>query len=201
MLQFPRGQIFSALLAITLFSGCQLLERKSKSSEAIQAAAEIVTEKPADLQQHIRNNCASLLYDLLREEKNLSKILIIKRETKGLSELAKNISASARAGAKRLEQLAGTDKTLDLRVMGLPSGEVATRDAISKTKQRELLGGKGEDFEFMLLLTQIEALNYAAHLAKVAGENESRPEHAQEFFAVSREFKNLYMQVVTLAKK
>jgi uncharacterized membrane protein YccC len=155
-----------------------------------------VATESADAKLQSRNNCVSPLYDLLNDEKNLSKLLIVKRESKELNELVKNISAVAGDRVKRLERLTKADRALDLHAMGLPAGEVATRDAAAKTKERELLQAKGADFEFKLLLSQAEALNYGAHLAKVAAENGSQPERAREFSALSEEMKRLQDGVV-----
>src|ERR1041385_7178756 len=141
--------------------------------------------------QRVRDNCASLLYQLLDDEKDLSKLLLVKRESDPIHQVVKEISSSARAGLKQLDKLAAKDRTLQLHAPALPAGEVATRDAVSKTKTAELLHAKGAEFEFQLLLTQIEALNYGAHLAKVAGENESRPDGAREFQELGNELQRL----------
>ena len=76
-----------------------------------------------------------------------------------------------------LEGFARHDPSIKLDDIRLPSGETATRRAIASTEEKELLSQTGDTFELTLLLTQTEALSYARHLAKVAGENEvpSRP--------------------------
>jgi hypothetical protein len=164
------------------------------------AAADAEGGHAIDIAHHIRNNCASLLYDLLNDEKNVSKILIIKRESPELHELVKTIAKSASEGVRTLEHLAKEDRTLELKVTGLPSGEAATRKSVSKGKESELLHSKGGEFEFELLLTQVEALNYGAHLAQVAAENEARPESAREFSALAEEFNRLHGRVVDLLR-
>ncbi|HXJ72696.1 MAG TPA: hypothetical protein VNM37_07575, partial [Candidatus Dormibacteraeota bacterium] len=80
----------------------------------------------------------------------------------------------------------------------LPPGEAATREAIASTKKKELLGQTGVEFELSLLLTQSEALSYAWHLAKVAGESELQPERARAMAGLSQEMKNLYQEVFVL---
>ena len=82
----------------------------------------------------------------------------------------------------------------------LPPGETATRDAIASTKKKELLGQTGDKFELTLLLTQTEALSYAWHLAKVAGENESQPDRARALAGVSADMENLYREVFALLR-
>src|ERR1700733_536367 len=59
----------------------------------------------------LRNNAASLLADLLADEKNLGKILIIKHNSPQLGRLVKSISKTADDGSKQLEALAKNDAT------------------------------------------------------------------------------------------
>jgi hypothetical protein len=151
-------------------------------------------------QLQMRNNSVSLLYDLLGDEKNVSKVLIIKGNRESLHSLIKNISATTGDGAKRLEQLAKIDPTLNLHALELPAGEKATRDAIAKTEEKELLFSSGENFEFTLLLTQADALSYGWHLAKIAAENSADPAQIREFDSLNVALQNLYQQVVALMR-
>jgi hypothetical protein len=148
-----------------------------------------------------RNNALALLNDLLGDEKNVSKILIIKRNSEELKRLIKDISDTAGNGAKLLESFASRDSTIQLAATDLPPGEVAARKAISKLKERDLLHTKNAEFEFQLLLTQSEAMNYGAALAKVAAENETQPEHARALSTLSTRFKMLHDQVLTMLRK
>jgi hypothetical protein len=74
----------------------------------------------ADDKMQVRNNASSLLAQLLDQEKNVSKVLIIKHGSRELSGLIKAISTAAADGAKRLKGLAQVDPTLDLRRQGCP---------------------------------------------------------------------------------
>ena len=80
----------------------------------------------------------------------------------------------------------------------LKVAEVATRKAIASTKTKELLESSGDAFERALLPTQIQALNYAAHLASVAASNDPDPTRSAWSKALSREMKGLYSQCVEL---
>jgi hypothetical protein len=182
-----------ALLAICGICGCQSPQSQVEKVTTDPEAKEPVP--PADLREHIRNNCASLLYALLNDEKHLSKFLLIKGESRELKELINRISFSTGEGAKKLEHLAKADRTLNLIAMGLPSGEAATRRAVAGTNRQELLHAKNGELEFRLLLTQIQALSYGAHLARVAAENEVRTESRAVFSELSRQLKELYDQV------
>ncbi len=132
----------------------------------------------------VRNNAASLLADLLGDEKNVSKILIIKHNSPELGKLIKLISKTAGDGTQQLDALAKSDTTLNLHALQLPPGEVATRAAISKTKEHELIFSSGEKFELNLLLTQTDALDYGSHLAKIAADNSSSSEEKKKFHSL-----------------
>jgi hypothetical protein len=139
-----------------------------------------------------------LLHQLLDDEKNVSLLRFIKREQDDVKNLVKRIAAASGTGAKLLEELARHDPPINLGDTRLPPGEAATREAIGSTKKKELLGQTGTEFELTLLLTQSEALSYAWHLAKVAGENEPQPERARALAGISEDMKNLYQEVFVL---
>ena len=172
-------------LAAGLFRGHANAQKSAPSNAA-----------PDKSKIEVRNNAASLLADLLGDEKNVSKILIIKRNSAGLGRLIKAISKTAGNGAEQLETLAKNDTTLNLHALQLPPGEIATRAAISKTKEHELLFSSGEKFELNLLLTQTDALDYGSHLAKIAAENSSSPEQQRKFHSLDVALNALLQQVV-----
>jgi hypothetical protein len=144
----------------------------------------------------VRNNAASLLADLLGNEKNVSKVLIIKHNSAEIGRLIKAISKTASNGAEQLEMLAKNDPTVNLHALQLPPGEIATRAAMSKTMAHELLFTSGEKFELHLLLTQTTALDYGSHLAKIASENSSSPEQERRFHSLNVALDALLQQVV-----
>ena len=98
------------------------------------------------------------------------------------------------------ETFAAGDPSLRLDQVALPPGEVATRDAIARTKTKELLKPFNSDFEWYLLLTQAEALSYGWHLAVVAAGNVQRRERAIYLTALGDQLKELYQQTVALMK-
>ena len=143
----------------------------------------------------LRNNCYSLLHQLLLEQKNVSLLRFIKSEPADVKTLVNRIAANSRTGAALLEKFAKDDPSIRLDDLRLPPGELATREAIASTKEKELLSQTGDRFELSLLLTQTEALSYARHLAKVAGENEPQPERARELAGIGEDMRNLYQEV------
>jgi hypothetical protein len=148
--------------------------------------------------QSTRNNCYSLLHQLLCDQKDVSLLRFIKREHDDVKSLVKKIATNSATGAKLLEEFARHDPSINLDDIQLPPGEAATREAIASTKKKELLGQTGDEFELTLLLTQTEALSYAWHLAKVAGENESQPDRASALAGVSKDMENLYHEVFAM---
>jgi hypothetical protein len=170
------------LLAACVLTGCQSPKAKSPSRSSAST----------------RNNCYSLLHQLLDEQKDVSMLRFIKPEHADVKNLVKRIATTSGTGATLLEKFAKDDPSIRLDDIRLPPGELATRDAIASTKEKELLSQTGDEFELTLLLTQTEALSYASHLAKVAGENEPQPEHARALAGLSEDMQNLYHEVFVL---
>jgi hypothetical protein len=180
------------VLAAFTLCGCQSHPQAAASADSMAVATP--ANKNVDIR--IRNNSLALLNELLNEEKQVSMILIIKRESPELNRLIKDIAETAAEGAKRLQSMAKNDSGLALEKPDLPPGEQATRKAVAKTKQHLLLHSKDAEFEFQLLLTQTEALNYGAHLASVAAENEPQSDRARELSDLAARLTQLYEQVI-----
>jgi hypothetical protein len=183
-----------SLICLCSLCGCQLFRPKSEAPPD-PPATEVSTNKTIDLPT--RNNALALLDDLLNDEKNLGKVLLIKHHSEQLGKLVKDISAAAGQGAKMVDSMAKTTPGLDLKQVDLPQGETATRKAISKSKEHMLLHSADAEFELQLLLTQVEALNYGANLAQVAADNESDPERVRQLSALSAQLKDLDENVIT----
>ena len=169
-------------LFVCFLTGCQ----SPKAAPMVQSGASV------------RNNCYSLLHQLLDEQKDVSLLRFIKSEHSDVKTLVKRIATTSGTGAKLLEEFAKDDPSIRLDDLRLPPGELATRDAIASTKEKELLSRSGDEFELTLLLTQTEALSYAWHLAKVAGENEPQPERAHALAGIGQDMQNLYQEVFLL---
>jgi hypothetical protein len=124
----------ATILASATYCGCSA-DRSTKP----EAASATVSKN-----QELLNNSASLLASLLKDEKNLNKILLIKSHSKELGGLIDAISRAAADGEKQLEVLAQDDPGLNLNALELPSGEQAARKAIAKTKEYDLLFSSGD---------------------------------------------------------
>jgi hypothetical protein len=152
------------------------------------------SREPNKLQ--VRNNAASLLSDLLKDEQNVGKVFVVKNASPEVMDLVKLIGTTAAAQEQELELMATNDPTLNLAEMDLPPGEMAARDGTAKSKEHDLLLSSGVNFEFNLLFSQAQAENYGWHLAAVAADNSSKPEEARAFSAISKTMEHLYEQVV-----
>jgi hypothetical protein len=189
----------AAILIAACLCGCRTTPSSSSPSER-QAAVD-----PSQMKYFTdgatRDNSIALLDDLLGEEKHLSKVLIIKWESPELEQLVKDISQTSAEGSDFLKTLRPKERRDDAPLTHLPPGEKAVREAIAKTKKEQLLGNKGTEFEFQLLLTQVQALNYGSHLARVIAENEPNPVLEREFSKLSTKLKMLYDRVVRMVKE
>ena len=196
-------------LSAALLCGCAKIEKEQQSQKTGSAPASGnqttqnskaengPSQAPGEADKlAVRNNAASLLYDLLGQEKNVSKILLIKKKAPAFDKLIKDISKTADDEEKQLDQFAKDNPAFDLHQMKLPPGEAATREAQSKAQEHAILTAKDQTFEFDLLLAQAQALDYASHLAGVAAENSTIPGEEREFKALEGDLHGLYMQVV-----
>ena len=134
----------------------------------------------------------------MSDEKNVSKLLIIKREREELNALIKEIAHACDEAHKQLEKWDKADPALDMKNPGLPYYEVKSREAIAKTKANELLSEKGKDFELHLLLAQDEALTYGYHLAGVLRAGEQNAERARFLDQLSLQLEKLQGKVVAM---
>lgn len=185
---------FFALILLCGLCSCKTEPQPAAMPEPVE------TEKQgADLQT--RNNALALLDDLLGDEKNLSKILIIKHNTDQLGKVVGDISKTAGNGAQMLEALAKAEPGLDLKATSLPPGEAQARKEMSKAKEHVLLHSKDAEFQFQLLLTQVDALNYGANLAMVVAQNETQPDRTRDFLRLSAELRALDERVLAMLRE
>ena len=146
----------------------------------------------------VQNEGYSLLYELLGKEKNVNKVLLVKRETPEVRELIDEIAREASDAADQIKQFATADQTLDLNQTGLPFTERKTRSSIESARTKELLTSSGAAFELRLLMTQAEALTYGQHLAKVLGEHERDVRRRLFLEGLSRQFQRLHQKLMGL---
>jgi len=138
----------------------------------------------------------SLLYKLMSDESDVSKILWIKSVSDGTKGLVKEIANASQDAKKQLEGFAKKDKSLQLDVPGLPAMEQRSRDLQAKEDENGLLGSKGEAFERHLLFTQAEATNYATQLARALLEKETNPERRAFLDEQAKKFADIHARTM-----
>lgn len=131
-----------------------------------------------------RNEGFSLLYDLATKQSDVDKILILKHVDAKTAKEIKEIAQTFRQAQEQLDAFAHQDSSLNFKTKHLPVLEVKTRESIQSTTTKDLLFSSGKEFELRLLLTQVQALDYASHLAGVLedqDDNKERKSFLSEF--------------------
>ena len=143
----------------------------------------------------------ALLYAILEQEKQVAQLLIIKHDREALGTVIDAIAQTCGTAYERLGELAEQSPRLDLSDTGLPADEVRTRQLIAATRRDLLLASSGIELELQLLLTQNEALTYAAHLADTLSRNEPDPERLAFTRALWKDLTGLLFDVQALLRR
>jgi len=148
----------------------------------------------------VRNEGYSLLYQLMSQESDVAKILIIKRADAPVADVIKEIATTCSQAKTHLDLFHEKDRHLSFKMTNLPEFEEQTRAAIESTVTKQLLTSTGKIFERRLLFTQAEAMNYAAHLAHVLHDQEENPVRKEFLATLSERCTALHDKVVDLLK-
>lgn len=151
-------------------------------------------------QARVRNEGYSLLYKLLSQESGAAGILIIKHADPPVVDIIKEIANTSDQARKELELFHEKDRHLSFEMTNLPEFEQKTRAAIESTVTKQLLFSSGKTFEVRFLLTQAEAMNYAAHLAQVLHDQEDNPVRKKFLATLSERCTTLHDKVIDLLK-
>jgi hypothetical protein len=151
-------------------------------------------------QARVRNEGYSLLYQLLSQESDAAKILIIKDADPPIADIIKEIASTCGQAKKQLDLFHGKDQHLNLKMTQLPETEQKTRAAIESTVTKQLLFSSGKKFEVRLLFTQAGAMNYAAHLAKVLHDQEDNPLRKEFLATLSQRCTALHNKAIDFLK-
>jgi hypothetical protein len=148
----------------------------------------------------VRNEGYSLLYQLMSQDSDVAKILIIKHADPPVADVIKEIASTCGQAKKELEQFHEKDRHLSFEMTNLPQIEQKTRAAIESTVTKQLLFSSGKTFERRLLFTQAESMNYAAHLAKVLHEQEDNADRKNFLATLSERCITLHDKAIDLMK-
>ncbi len=164
---------FSLVVGLLLFlPGCAALRSDPATYNRPTTVSNAIPPKG------VLQNGYALLFDVLGDEKDVSLLRFIKHEQPELKTLIGDISSTAAGAYKQIEGYGKADPKMNLKNEGLPLAELAARKSISTYKTRLLLHNKGPEFRLQLLLSQNEALVYAANLARIVAASETDSQRA-----------------------
>jgi hypothetical protein len=143
----------------------------------------------------------ALLYQLLGQEKDVSKLLLVKVEGDRLEQVIDAISETCGDAHDRLEELAGAPPRLDLADTGLPAAEMRARELTADDQRDQLLSASGRDFELRLLLAQNQALGYASHLTDALSRSEPDPARLAYLRQLWKDLTRLHAEVLELLRQ
>jgi hypothetical protein len=123
-------------------------------------------EPPAGERYRVSNEGYGLLYDLTGNEQNVDKILLVKTATAQVAAEIKHIAQLLGQAHEQLDAFAKQDPLLRFGTTRLLTVEQKTRESIASQTTKGLLVSRGREFDLHLLLTQVQALQYASHLAQ-----------------------------------
>jgi formate-dependent nitrite reductase cytochrome c552 subunit len=145
-----------------------------------------------------RNEGFSLLYELTTKQRDVDKILILKHIDAKAAREIKEIAQTFRQAQEQFDAFAHQDSSLNYKAKHLPVVEDKTRDSIQSTTTKDLLFSSGKDFELRLLLTQVQALDYASHLASVLENQDDNKERKSFLSEFSKQCDQHYKNVMQL---
>jgi len=183
----------AAAICVLILTGCA-----SSPPQTAARAQEKSSATSEDQSFGLRNQGFSLLYQLLSDEKNLSKLLLIKKEQADTGELLREISEVAGAAVKQMDAFAKADPHLHLDMAGLPAVEAEARELISKTDAKELITKGGEKFEVRILITQADSLRYGAALATATSNHDSDTARKAFLADTTRRLEELHQKLIDL---
>jgi hypothetical protein len=118
------------------------------------------------------NEGYSLLHQLMSDETDVSKILILKHADDPVANAVKEIAHACQAAKTRMDDFPKTDVRIEFDVPDLPRVEQESRDLDSSIEEKELLFSSGKTFELRLIYSQAQAMEYGEVLCKALAARE-----------------------------
>jgi len=113
-----------------------------------------------------RNEGYSLLYKLMRDEKDVGKIFMLKSASDPVKGLVKEIGAACEAAKKRMDGFPDANNRIEYDVPDLPKLEQKARDFEAQDDEKGLLFSSGGTFDLRLAFSQAQAMGYGMYLCK-----------------------------------
>lgn len=149
----------------------------------------------------IRNEGYSLLYELAGKQKDVGKLLLVKKVSPPVAGEIETIEQIFKQAYDQLNAFAQQDAQLKFGVTHLPVIEQKTRDSIESQTKKDLLLSSGREFETQLLILQVKALQYAAHLARTIDAQEDNRSRKQFLGAFAKQCDEATRKMTALVGK
>ena len=146
-----------------------------------------------------------ILHSTLSDEHHLKTIRLaktivtFKSISAPTSRIIDDIAQTSSAALDELDKLASLSPEIMLEENNEGQIERATRDALRITTAKELFTSK-EDFEVILLISQLQALRIVSHLAIELHEIEENASRKVWLATISDQFEKLYLRVLSRLK-
>lgn len=143
------------------------------------------------------------LRKIVRQEKGLGKLLIIKHPRKSIEKLLKRVATVSKDFDQELEAWNEKEPTLIAEDEGFPPIEKKTRTGMESDVAKSMLLSGGHNFEIRILVAQVQALDYIAHSLEALEDSETGPSRKARLKAIQQTYEKLKGQVYILlgAKK
>lgn len=147
---------------------------------------------------HERNEGYSLIYTLMSDEQDVSKILIFKHADEPLAGLVKEISAFCKAAKSQMDAFATSGSRIEYDLTDLPVIEQQSRDQTAHEDAFELLTCGGKEFELELTFTQAQAMDYGAQLSSALAKHEDDPSRRQFLKSLAQRCADFHRRLMKL---
>lgn len=145
-----------------------------------------------------------MLYERASQLKDVDKLLLVKNTSDEVERLIRRIAAWGKELKDELESLTSGYPAIDLRDNGLPEVEKRTRESMADERRKQflpLVGESGGEFERLLLLDQLSALDQQRHMAATMTELETSSERKAFLDKVRRRYEALFDDAQKLVRQ
>jgi hypothetical protein len=140
-----------------------------------------------------------LLHHLCNDEAQLPLLIDVKHASPEIEAFADKISRTAKESNSVLEQMQDDNPAIKFSRNPLPPIERDVRESIQDEKQHQLLfGTSNAEFERALLVSQIEASNYAHNIAKILANQETDSKRIKSLEKIASQWLALNKQSLRL---
>jgi hypothetical protein len=145
-----------------------------------------------------QNEGYGLLYKLMSDDSDVSKIVIFTRADDSVVNLIREIASACQAAKKQMDEFPKSDNRIEYDEPDLPYIEAKGRKQQASDDEDALLTSSGKEFEVRLIVSQAQATDYAVQLSKALEENEADPGRKAFLTKVSKQFAECHARLMNL---